>query len=110
MAAQIPFVLITDAKGRHHLLLLTGAFLLAGLWTAAIVVWTQRWAWAIFIIIGVLSLIRAPIENGLVSLAINLVTLALVLSPGMLCHMGFQPRFPRRKGPLTSSRAGARPT
>jgi hypothetical protein len=106
MAAEIPFVLVTDAKARQHLLLIAVVFLLVGFWTAAVVVWAQRWAWAVFVIVSVLGFVQAPFENGVVRLAINLVTLALLLSPGMLRHVGFQPQFPRRKGPLQGPELG----
>jgi hypothetical protein len=110
MAAELLSVPVIDAKARHHPLLVAVVFLVFGFWTAAVVVWAQRWAWALFIIVGVLGLVQARFEHGVVLFAINLVTLAPLLSPGMLRHMGFQPRFPRRKGPLQGPRPGARPT
>jgi hypothetical protein len=108
--AQIPLVFLSDAKARHHVLVISVFLLLATLWNAAIVIWAQRWAWAVLVIIYVLGLVLAPFQAGVVGLVDSLVTLALLLAPGMLRHVGFQPPFPRRKGPLQVPRPGAPPT
>jgi MFS family permease len=98
-AAEIPYVLATDSKARRHLLLIAAVFLLLGLVTAAVVVWAQRWAWGLFVIFAVVGLVQGPQGKGAGPVLINLATVALALSPGMLRHLGYKGRTPGRKGP-----------
>jgi hypothetical protein len=55
------------------------------LWLAAIVVWRQRWAWVLMLLLDA-SVVLAPIwgeSSSLIPYAVNVLSLGLLLSPGM---------------------------
>src|SRR4051794_4272171 len=76
------------------------------LWLAAIVVWRRRWAWALMLLF-VLAALLSPIWgkwNGGVPFAVNLLSLGLLLSPGMRRWVGV-----RRVGQGVPHRSSERP-
>jgi hypothetical protein len=102
------FTVITFAVGLarstklwHHPIAGVIVVALIALWIAAIVVWRQRWAWALWVLL-VLSALLSPgwgERNGVLVYLSNLVTLALLASPGMRRWVGVNRR---RNRPATS--------
>jgi hypothetical protein len=76
---------LSTSLWRHHLARGAGAAVIVLLILAAIVVWRGRWTWALMLLWAA-SVVLAPVWGGellAVPFAVNLLSLALLLSRGM---------------------------
>jgi hypothetical protein len=98
----IVFVLaISTSVWQYHASRGAVSAVLIFLWIAAIVVWRQRWAWALMLLFQVAVLLSPAWKDwsGPVPYAVNVVTVALLVSPGMLRWV----RVTRRAQPRPST-------
>jgi hypothetical protein len=68
--------------------------LLLVLWLAAVVVWRQRWAWLLLVVVTVVAVVSPAWGEweGAALYVCNVISLALLLSPGMRRWVGADKR------------------
>jgi len=88
---------VASSRVASHPLLLITSVVLELLWLAAIVVWRQQWAWWLWLLVDLIGLARGPFA-GIAPYLMTIVTLALLVSPGVRDHVGIRLPFRRPSG------------
>jgi hypothetical protein len=93
--AEIGYGLTRSPKLWHHPWRGVVVVMLLVLWVAALVLWRRRWAWVLMLVVTA-SAVVAPLWewNGVLVYAFNVVTLGLLISPGMRRYVGAYWRRP----------------
>lgn len=89
-AAGVAYGLSRSPRLFHHPVDAALVIALLVLWVAAVVLWRQRWAWALMLLAS-LSGVLAPIWaewHGPLIYGFNVATACLLLTPGMRQYMG----------------------
>jgi hypothetical protein len=66
------------------------------LWLAALVIWRQRWAWWLWVIVYIIALVSSAWQKGPIgiSYAVDVLTLGLLISPPMRRYLNTRPANP----------------
>ncbi len=77
-------------KLSHHVVLVLIVVVLAALWLAAVVVWRQRWAWWLYVLLYVVAVISPAWQewSWFIPYALDVLTLALLVSRSMRRYVG----------------------